>query len=172
MSALEDIQKANLTATTSSTEGRNAVTDTYASLGTATEINTGASGGFLGIGADAGTTLVGMNTDEASVNAILTGIDNYINPVKDDLAKLAELETAAQAFGPEVGTKVQAFTSSMKEACNSIVSQLLRFKADVKTVAETYRAKGESVITAVGQTTSTITDAASSAKYEFENGSN
>lgn len=172
MSGLEEMQKANLTATASGNSALNNISDSLGALGNANGINTGASNGFFGIGSDPGVQLVGMNTDEASVNAITTGISTYTQTVKDSIAKLNALESAGAGFGPEVGAKVQEFTGSMKNACESIVSQLDRFKEDLKTVAAAYRTKGESVIGAVGSTASDISSAASSSKYDFDGGSN
>lgn len=170
MSGLEEMQKANLTATASGNSALNNISDSLGSLGNATQINTGEGGALWWY--DSGVQLVGMNTDEASVNAITTGIANYTQTVKDSIAKLNALESAGAGFGPEVGAKVQEFTGSMKEACVSIVSQLDRFKEDLKTVAAAYRTKGESVIGAVGSTASDVSSAASSSKYDFDGGSN
>lgn len=176
MSGLEEMQKANLTATQSGTTSIQNIVDSYTNIGSTTSINTGAraeSGMLWWYDAgDAGTQLVGMNTDEASVQSMVTGIDTYTTAVKDEIKNLNALESAGAAFGPEVGAKVQEFTVAMKDACESIVSQLDRFKADVKTVAAAYRAKGESVISAVGTTTSDVSSAASSSKYDFDGGSN
>lgn len=176
MSGLEEMQKANLTATQSGTTSLNSISDTLASIGNATGINTGAvaeSGAlWWKTNADPGTQLVGMNTDEASVNAMVNGIDTYTTTVKTEIEKLNALESAGAGFGPEVGAKVQEFTVAMKEACKSIVSQLDRFKEDIKVVAAAYRAKGENIIGAVGTTASDIQTSASSAKYDFDNGSN
>lgn len=164
---LEDAQRANLTAQTDATSAFSSISDAFSGLGTDKGIDLAID--KKGTKNDLKTDLVGMNTDESSINAMISGIDSYTAGIKDDIRKIDTYASASAAFGSDVGSKVQEFTLAMKEVCLAIVSQLDRFKEDVKSVAAAYRAKGESVVTAVSSAASTVSSNATSSKYEYNN---
>lgn len=164
---LEDAQKANLTAQTDATNAFSSISEAFSNLGSDKKIDLAIN--KKGTKNDLKTDLVGMNTDESSVTAMINGINDYTDSIRTDLQKIDNVADASNAFGPDVGAKVKEFTTAMKEICLSIVSQLDRFKDDVKAVADAYRAKGESVVTAVGSAADTVSSNATSSKYEYNN---
>ncbi len=161
MSALEDVQAARLTANSEGNNSQTAITGLFENLDTGKlkESNWYSAGD---------RTLVGMNTDEETIKAMVKGIDTYIEGVQSNIDQMTNYEeSATEAFGPDVGRTANLFVEAMKKSCTAVISQLSRFKDDIQSVAAMYRSKGASVVTAIGSQTDAISQAAKTNTYEY-----
>lgn len=157
MSALEEVQTASIHANDQGKEAQHSIASSYNSLNQGTYSYEDLRG-----------SMVGMNTDEDTVNEMITGIDNYIAKVQENIDQMTNYEESAfNAFGPNVGTTVNGFVEAMKKSCSSVISQLNRFKDDIQIVVAAYRAKGESVVNVVTAQAGSVSSSATSNTYEY-----
>ena len=171
MSALEDMQmqQANLTANSEGSSSQSSILSSFNGLDSGRIENVQFFGGAVSFG---DKSLVGMNTDEATINAMVAGIDKYIQGVQSNIDAMTNYEQSAiNAFGQNVGATTNQFVEAMKKSCTAVISQLNRFKDDIQEVAKTYREKGASVVSAINNQSETISSTASSNTYEYSNGS-
>ncbi len=165
MSALEDMQRANLTANSEGTSSQSSILSSFDGLDQGRNF-------FEGLLSFGDKSLVGMNTDEATINAMVAGIDKYIQGVQSNIDAMTNYEQSAiNAFGQNVGATTNQFVEAMKKSCTAVISQLNRFKDDIQAVAKSYREKGASVVSAINNQSETISSTASSNTYEYSNGS-
>lgn len=154
MSSLTEMQQTTLSANSKGNESQQNILNNFEGLDV----------GKL----DGDRSLVGMNTDEDTINSMKAGIDAYLAAVQENIDKMNGYEESANsAFGPAVGATANSFVEAMKKSCTAVISQLNRFKDDIETVAAAYRAKGETVVGAIGNQATNIGETASSNTYEY-----
>lgn len=154
MSSLTEMQQTTLSANSKGNESQQNILNNFEGLDV----------GKL----DGDRSLVGMNTDEDTISSMKAGIDAYLAAVQENIDKMNGYEeSASSAFGPAVGATANSFVEAMKNSCMAVISQLNRFKDDIETVAAAYRAKGETVVGAIGSQAANIGETASSNTYEY-----
>lgn len=157
--ALEDIERANLMASSESSK-------TLENMAESLDVTDSSEFAYDDEFLSTRTNLVGLNTDEGSVNEVIKGISIYTNSVNDIIRKLDSFISASEGLGSTVNAKAQEFISIMKESCSSIVNQLNKLSVDVKTVAEN---KGKIVFDSESKTSSSL-NSVSSSNYIFDGG--
>lgn len=94
--------------------------------------------------------LVGLSVKDG-VPAINQAIDNYVKAINAQIGKMdAEKADASKAFAGSVDEAIELYMRNMKKACQSIITYLYNFQAQLAEVQKAWEAKDKALSSKLG----------------------